>query len=599
MIRGLAALAFAALASGVLAQAPTKVRVERIATLELGGGVTCAAAFAPDGRSVVTASERGDLMRIDLPARTVRWKVTPSDHFIETLAFAPDGRTLACMGRHLTLHDVADGKEIEKWPHAGPRGFAWRADGSRYAFAQRGGVLVVDAKSREQARVGFEYPVNGLAYAADGTLFVGDNIGRTWRLADGASAPTLLRDRRKKENGTVSSLAVACGGADLFDLASDGTLFRGDQAVALEGKPYWLAVATDGQSFAVGGGSKTARWWRQGGTESVAIDASANVSALAFAPDARTLLIATADGKQALHRDGEVPVELPDHLAPVRSTAMSPDGSVVAIQRDPAFGSPPAWTVLPALGGAPRRLPGALGVCEGRSGSELLVSWPTRTALIDGRTGRELVTVMEVHFPLESAAVGPGDTLLVNGSLLVDTTTHVRTRIPRALSLSNVWDTARTRDGLWGVGVVGGFEGEAGALWVTDARAHTLLVSDDGPVFSLAFSPDGKHVYYTHDKRNFFGVGPREQVLSVRDTTTFEITREIPARIGIWRFLDDAHALTTVNGQLQVWDVATLQAVQTVATDAPVGGFRLSDDRRTIAWSNGREMLVYRLLRGD
>ena len=102
-----------------LAQQPAALRLEPLRTYTATDGVTMAAAFAPDGGALALGSELGELRLLELPARRERWVAAPSDHWIGTIAFAPDGRRIACLGRDLTLHDTADGRELGRWAGTG------------------------------------------------------------------------------------------------------------------------------------------------------------------------------------------------------------------------------------------------------------------------------------------------------------------------------------------------------------------------------------------------------------------------------------------------------------------------------------------------
>jgi hypothetical protein len=60
-----------------------------------------------------------------------------------------------------------------------------------------------------------------------------------------------------------------------------------------------------------------------------------------------------------------------------------------------------------------------------------------------------------------------------------------------------------------------------------------------------------------------------------------------------WRFLDARRALASVDGELQVWPVETLEPMQTLPLDCR--GFRLSDDGRTLLANCGAEVRACRL----
>jgi hypothetical protein len=585
----LAAVVVLCVAHGSCAQ--QDVRLERIAKHTADDGVTMAAAFAPNGRALAMGGERGDLLVLELPARRQRWMQTPSDHWIGTLAFSPDGSILACCGRDLTLHEVATGRELERWPDTGPYAFAWRADGARYAFPRGNQVVVVDAGKREElASFAFEYPVHALAFAADDTLYAGDNVGRLWRMAPGAREPELVRDHRSKQDDMTRSIAVACAGGVVFDLASLGPLRRGGATFDVVGHPFAFAACPDGRSFAVGGDATRVQWWCEDGAKSRELPTPGSIAALAFHPAGHTLFVSTYTGQQALHGDDGTVVELPSHAAKLHDCAMSPDGTTLAIRGT-------GWTVRPVLGGAPRRLPGALDVRAGRRGNELLVQYGRRLVLLDGRTGVELEAVDAGALGFGHCSVaGPGN-LLLGGGELIDPTTKARTKLPDDFGIATCCNTARSRDGAWALGTVGGIEGDLGSLLVTDERGSTRFSENGRPVFAVAFTPDGRRLFYTTGIGLSFGMGPTDPRLRVRTVGDFALEQDIPVNMSCWRFLDAHRALACVNQELQLWDVDALRAIRTLPIDGPCYGFQLSDDGRTLLLCTLHEANVYRVLR--
>jgi WD40 repeat protein len=393
--------------------------------------------------------------------------------------------------------------------------------------------------------------------------------------------------------GATDPVAVACAGGALFDLTSAEPLRRDEREFAVRGDAFAFAVAEDGQSFAVGGSDAIVQWWSEGRAKERVLRVDGVVAALAFQPDGKALLVSTRRGSQTLHGvDGTTTSLAGDHAC-VQEFTVSPDGTVVAVRGND-------WFVQPVLGGAPRLLRDARAVRPGRRGNELLVSWNTRSAVIDGDTARQIVAVDASNRGFSSDAVGPGDKIFCDGeNALVDAVTGARIPVPADLYFHGVISVAHSRDGTWAAGACEGNRGEFGSLWATDAHGRTLHSQRGVAIDWLSFSPDGKHFYYARESGDAFRLPRPATVLCVLDTTTFQLVRETVVRLTSWQFLDDAHALVATNGELQVWDVATLRPVQTVATATPVHWFQLAADARTIAWSNRREVLVHRVHRVD
>src|SRR5262245_33799802 len=179
-------LAIAPLARGQEPGAATPPRFELVRTLTVPGGVTHAAAFAPNGTALCTGGELGVVILWDLKTATARWRVQQSDHWIGEITWPPAGDRVAVLGRELTVHDPADGRELLRRAAYGPHGLAFAPDGRRLAFQRSSGAVTVIATPGGETVTDFDalaYPINGLAFAADGeVLFAGDNVGRVFSL---------------------------------------------------------------------------------------------------------------------------------------------------------------------------------------------------------------------------------------------------------------------------------------------------------------------------------------------------------------------------------------------------------------------------------
>jgi WD40 repeat protein len=113
-------------------------------TLVAGGGTTPIrfVTFSPDGRTVAmseVAFEPRDLILFDVETGAIRKRLTGHRFGANTLAFSPDGRTLATAGvdRCIKLWDLATGKErITVRDHVGwVKSLAFSPDGARLAFS--------------------------------------------------------------------------------------------------------------------------------------------------------------------------------------------------------------------------------------------------------------------------------------------------------------------------------------------------------------------------------------------------------------------------------------------------------------------------------
>ncbi len=570
--------------TGVLA-AQKPVRLELLHTLRPEGGTIHAAAFSPDGATLALGGETGELRLLDVASKRVRWTAQPGDHWVGVLQFSPDGTRLACRSRHLTIHDAKTGKHRLFIEHVGPKGFCWLDRGERFVYAAGGKLMVHDGKDATE-RTRFACPINAIAVGDGGaSFFVGDDIGRTWRVAAAEGEPVLLRDHRSNESSLTRSLALAVAGGLLFDVPSSGSLRRGATAFEVPSSSFAFAVATDGRTFAVGGEPERVRWWFDGGERREELQVQGKVAALALHPDGKRLFVSTYSGQQAIHELGRAPVEVPGAVSRGNGAVMTPDGWAVAVKGN-------TWR-LHFLDGRPSRALDALDVAPGRRGAELLLQRSEQVAVVDTRTGADVRLVPTPSRLWEKAVPGPGDLLFFQGDLIDG-------RGERKLKLASHWilgrgpSTAFAPDGRWAVGDGWGIEGDGGALALIDAQATAeRVVEDGGPVYSVAFSPDGAKLFYSCGSGISMGMGPPNHHLRVRDATTLELLQDVRAKVYEWQFLDDKRALVATSSELQVWDVDALEPRQTLLH---VGGnFQLSDDRRTLAVRKPGEVQIYRV----
>lgn len=264
-----------------------------------GQGRAHAVTYSPDGQNLAVGSSLGIFFFDSSDLQPIRFM--PTDTWVRTLAFSPDGSMLAS-GSY------------------GPIVRLWRANDGTLLKELRGHTAWVRALA---------FSPNGelLATASD------DNTVRLWNVPDGTLFQTFdqgtegVRTLAFSSDGTI----LATGGYDniirLLKI-SDGTLLR-----ELKGHTDWvraLAFSPNDEWLASGAFDATVRIWRVSDGELLVTreEHNSSVLGLAFSPDGMLLASASVDTTVRLWKmpTAESYDLLKGHTDFVFSVAFSPDG---------------------------------------------------------------------------------------------------------------------------------------------------------------------------------------------------------------------------------------------------------------------------------
>jgi RNA polymerase sigma factor (sigma-70 family) len=301
------------------AERVTVVAPRERATIPTGLVGLNALALSPDGRTLaaagggsiaalwdVTTGRRRNILRRTAPA-----DILPEDRSAHletafTLAFSPDGKTLASgsMDRTVKLWDMTKGEEKAGLP---------------------------ETLFLEKATLQESISVYSVAFSPDGKLLAA---------AGGFSAPAIDATihhplpkapdaRRSQESGAVKVRDLAQGGVRTF--------FRGGTGWVTS-----VAFSPDGKTLAAGQQEGTIRLWdvATGRERACLRERADSVVAIAFSPDGRTLASVQEQADDTVKlwdlASGRVRVRLQGHAGPVFALAFSPDGTLATAGNAPS-----------------------------------------------------------------------------------------------------------------------------------------------------------------------------------------------------------------------------------------------------------------------
>jgi eukaryotic-like serine/threonine-protein kinase len=382
-----------------------------LATLEGNPNEILTLAFSPDGRTLA-AGESKDLIRLwDVNGRRERATLAGHRGPVFSLAFSPDGKTLASgsWDKTVRLWDVAGKKERATFHgHREPVfSLAFSPDGKTLAtggFDQT--VRMWDTTTgRERFRInGHTAAVVSLAFAPDGQSLA----------TAGWDGSVKLWDATRPQACDHPSGRVARGGYSVA-FSPDGKLLAmarpplvsiwetagGRAATVLPGLregDISVAFSPDGKTLATGGSGGVARLWDVA-TWQMRFELRGHTNkiwSLAFAPDGRRLATGSRDGTVKLWDTGtgQLRGDYKTHRGrSVRFVAFAPDGKTLAVDIGSGV---ELWD--PATGNMRAFLQGhKAGIDWGVFAPDGRVfatgSWDRSVKLWDPATGQELATL--------------------------------------------------------------------------------------------------------------------------------------------------------------------------------------------------------------
>jgi outer membrane protein assembly factor BamB len=313
--RELVCASLAADANAAIAAAQPRVK-SHVAAGSPTGGATLA--FSPDGKTLALGGNWAQSVKIiDLASGTSLPAPPPLRDFLCAVAFSPDGRMLVAAG------------------------------GSEFTPARNGGkttgqIKVFDVRASQETGelIGHTNKVFAVAFSPDSQLIATGAADNTARLWDAVA----LKERRvlSGHHGAILAVAFAPDGKTVATASADHTVrlwdaTTGDQRCELTASKEEVravAFSPDGKFVAAAGADNTVRLWDAATQQERAVlrGHRGSINGLAFSPDGQTLASGSSDETIKLWSIAAVRerVTLRGHRSAVTAVAYAPDAQTLA-----------------------------------------------------------------------------------------------------------------------------------------------------------------------------------------------------------------------------------------------------------------------------
>jgi WD40 repeat protein len=507
-------------------------------------------AFSPDGRTLATASSDGTRLW-DIATGKTRTTL-PGHEDVESLQLSSDGRALATVSSdgRIRLWDTATGKTRTTLPADRPADYDYTSlalspDGRTLAIDTDEGTRLWDTTTgKARATLDREWLA---VFSPDGhTLATASNEGtRLWDTTTWKTRTT--RKTRTTLTRFEWPVAFSPDGHTLATSSNEGTVRIWDTTTWKTRTTFtrvgWsVAFSPDGHNLVTVSDDGTVRIWdtTTWKTRTTLARHSWMVASMAFSPDGGTLATGSNDGAVWLWdvSAGRTRATLTDHADAVTSVAFSPDGRTLATGSNDNTAR--LWDTT--TGQTRATLTGhnqkVMSVAFSPDGRILATaSWDGTARLWNTATGQDRATLTHTGVML-SVAFSPDKLTLATASIV---------------GTARLWDSA-------------------------DRRTRATLTGHTDTVTSVAFSPDGRTL----------ATGSNDSTARLWDTTTSQTraTLDHPDGVTSVAFSPDGRTLATGSNDntARLWDTTTGQTRATLTghTD-DVTSVAFSPDGRTLA----------------
>jgi WD40 repeat protein len=601
-----------------------------------GGQQECPLRFTPD-HTALAVCDGSKVTFIDAKNGKELRRFQPAKGGVTRFAFAPDGKTMMTASWRsdvLRLWDLTSGRETRRIPFAHEASsIAYSPDGKTAAISGRNDIRLFDASTWQEQRVlEGDGSLSSLLFLPDGkTLIAGGGQARTIRWYDLVTGREIRRLDKMLEHSRV--LVLSPDGKRLAAVARPGVLHLWDaasgadisQTVLVRAKEYCVAhlsFSPDSRTLVCGSRAAEFRAHRdsmvffdaQTGREVRRWDDPVLGGAFAFTPDGKRLVQTEGVLRFRDVATGRALEQTPNPTESFLTVVFAPDGkTLLAGSRNGAFSG---WDPYTGKQRAPLRKPPPefaghaemlLGVALSGDGSKAaLVDRKSTLHIWEPGSGKSICRIAEPPVGEDQASWSPDGKLLAvkhadDRIRIWDAATgQLRAALPEFGKHRFPHPHAFAPDGGTLATAPSSLDESAIRLWDTTGKETGKLVWNDNTSTScLVFSADGKRLFAAHNVRGPLGaaVNPDNVGLRVWGIASGRVVRRIPVRADIRSIAlspDGKTIAVPVNDSVVLWELSSgKERGRFHGHRSWIGSVSFSPDGKLLAGSLGHTALVW------
>lgn len=513
--------------------------------------------------------EARNALHQSLPELHLLLKIPASPGGVPGVAYSPDGRLIASMGarQEIKIWDANSGELLRTFVGAdeSSSSVAFSPDGKTLAAAFVTQVILWNATNGEKI-----------------ATLAGQSVGTTTGYNLGVGQISFSPD------GVYLATANMDGTPKIWDL---NTYRKVMSLVAEMLPPKAIAYNPDGKSLATGGDEGIVRVWdaRQG-TELFSLNLGGIIHRVSFSPDGTYLAAASEDGSIKIWdaMTGEI-VSTPSRQSGMYDVAFLADGRLATAGQDGTtrVWDPFSGQQLLVLAGPTSTVISVTGSPDGKQ--IVTGAYDGSLRIWDGAIGRELITIQEHDDIVWDVEYSPDGKRIASVSMDgtakfwdVDSGQLLMTLVKGSNPTDGLTSLTFSPDGEQIA--TGGFDGTV-TLW--DSRSGNKLSTLSGHnslVFDLAFSPDGARLA----SAAWDGTAKVWDLLSGKEITTFSGHGANSYVSGVTFSADGKRLYSGADDKfVRIWDAATGQELGVISGEGKeIYSVVLSPDGKLLAVSN-------------